>query len=84
MATKTYPLTVDEDRWAQIKNSVARNDSLNDELVRRLELASFGAEFERRADGRGRISLPTNEYAEREVVVLVADVEDLEAADGDE
>lgn len=85
MATKTYPLTVDEDRWEKLKNTVARNDSLNDELVRRLEMASFSPEFERRADDRGRISLPKEAYADREVVVLVIDVDgDQEALDGDD
>lgn len=96
MAEKTYPLTVDADRWERIKNTVPRNENLNDAVLERLELASFGERYERRADGRGRISLPAEAFAGRDVEVLVVgadeigaeeepeEVEDVDAAEDSE
>lgn len=79
MVEKTYPLTVDADRWERIKNTVPRNENLNDAVLERLELASFGERFERRTDSRGRVRLPASEYADREVAVLVVSADEIGA-----
>lgn len=74
-----YPLDVDEDRWKAIKATIGHDKKLNDELLRRIELVSFGARYTRSADSRGRVSIP--DVADQEVELLVLDVRDPEEAD---
>lgn len=81
MVEKTYPLKVESGEWDDIKGTVPSNQDLNDTVVERIKEASFSPRLERTADGRGRISLPTDEYAEKEIEVLVVDVRDPEEAE---
>lgn len=71
-----YRLSVSRQLWKDIKATVSQAESLNDTLVERLRRISFGARYTRKADSRGRISLPDDEYAGKEVEVLVMEAGD--------
>lgn len=78
MPIKTYPIRVEEERWEEIKSTIPRGTNLNDAIVDRLDAPIFKG---RSADDRGRVSLPSDEYAGKEVDVAVFDAREPEEED---
>lgn len=80
--TKTYPLEVETNLWDRIKATVPRDLNLNNEIVRRVAMVSFGETYERKGDSRGRISVPGAENEDVEVLVVKRDeLPDLDGAE---